>query len=95
MERANGAPRYFFNAEPSLSFLIALRTCRENISKLSLDLPRILLYLSVDVDLVLLPLLGRFVFLLLGVKDLTVLLGSLLSLDSKISGLEISIKKKM
>ena len=53
-----------------------------------------MLYLSVDVDLVLLPLLGRFVFLLLGVKDLTVLLGSLLSLDSKISGLEISPKFK-
>ena len=53
-----------------------------------------MLYLSVDVDLVLLPLLGRFVFLLLGVKDLTVLLGSLLSLDSKISGLEISQKTK-
>ena len=37
--------------------------------------------LSVNSALVLLSLLGRFVFLLLGVKDLTILFGSLLSLD--------------
>merc|ERR1719415_63526 len=37
--------------------------------------------LSVNSGLVLLSLLGRFVFLLLGVKDLTILFGSLLSLD--------------
>merc|ERR1719415_273706 len=37
--------------------------------------------LSVNSGLVRLSLLGRFVFLLLGVKDLTILFGSLLSLD--------------
>ena len=37
--------------------------------------------LSVNSALVLLSLLGRLVFLLLGVKDLTILFGSLLSLD--------------
>merc|ERR1719411_863116 len=37
--------------------------------------------LSVNSTLVLLSLLGRFVFLLLGVKDLTILFGSLLCLD--------------
>ena len=37
--------------------------------------------LSVNSALVRLSLLGRFVFLLLGVKDLAILFGSLLSLD--------------
>merc|ERR1719347_2517910 len=67
--------------------LLTLGQSKRSLQILSQSCPLLVLLdsgenLSVDGDLVLLPLLGGFVFLLLGVKDLTVLLGSLLGLDS-------------
>merc|ERR1719347_206666 len=67
--------------------LLTLGQSKRSLQILSQSCPLLVLLdgsknLSVDGDLVLLPLLGGLVLLLLGVKDLAVLLGSLLGLDS-------------